>query len=111
MDIFKRSVAGAAMIAARCYPAAEPTTFDLPPKKTEFAEDAVQKVIAPVDLKFDQERSLKYLKQLCDIGPRISGSEGMKKQQDLIEKHFKDLGATVTRQEFKAHQQSRKDPT
>ena len=54
---------------------------------------------------------MKYLKQLCDIGPRISGSEGMKKQQELIEKHFKDLGATVTRQEFKARQRSRKADT
>jgi hypothetical protein len=35
----------------------------------------------------------------------------MKKQQALIEKHFKDLGATVTRQEFKAKQLSRKEPT
>jgi glutaminyl-peptide cyclotransferase len=60
-------------------------------------------------VKFDQERALKYLKQLCDIGPRISGSEGMKKQQELIEKHFKDLGATVTRQEFKARQRSRRE--
>ncbi len=42
--------------------------------------------------KFDGDRAMKYLKQLCDIGPRISGSEGMKKQQELIEKHFKDLG-------------------
>ena len=59
-------------------------------------------------VKFDGDRAIKYLKQLCDIGPRISGTEGMKKQQELIEKHFKELGATVTRQEFKAKQRSRK---
>jgi hypothetical protein len=35
----------------------------------------------------------------------------MKKQQALIEKHFKDLGATVTRQEFKARQRSRRVET
>jgi hypothetical protein len=35
----------------------------------------------------------------------------MKKQQELIEKHFKDLGALVTRQEFKARQRSRKTDT
>lgn len=77
-----------------------------PPKKTEFAtgNDPL-----PTEVKFDQQRALKYLKQLCDIGPRLSGSEGMKKQQELIEKHFKNLGATVIRQEFKAKQKSRKD--
>ena len=84
--------------------------MDEPPKKTDFATGAgAGDESLPV--KFDVERSLKYLKQLCDIGPRISGSEGMKKQQELIEKHFKDLSATVTRQEFKARQRSRKADT
>ena len=35
----------------------------------------------------------------------------MKKQQELVEAHFKKLGATVTRQEFKARQKSRKNDT
>ncbi len=86
-------------------------TMDAPDdKKTEFATgaDAKDKIVAA---KFDAERSIKYLKQLCDIGPRISASDGMKKQQELIEKHFKEFGATVTRQEFKAKQRSRKEQT
>ncbi|MBP3958909.1 M28 family peptidase [Gemmata sp. G18] len=77
-----------------------------PPKKTEFGTGTDDKGI---EVKFDSERALKYLKQLCDIGPRISDTEGMKKQQELIEAHFKKLGATVTRQEFKAKQQSQKN--
>ena len=80
------------------------------PTMTEFATGADAKD-EPAGVKFDSERALKYLKQLCDIGPRISASEGMKKQQELVEKHFKDLGATVTRQEFKAKQRSRKEET
>lgn len=81
---------------------------DKPPeKKTEFASGG-DKV---PEIKFDGERAVKYVKQLCDIGPRISGSEGMKKQQELIEAHFKKLGATVTRQEFKARQRSQKNET
>jgi hypothetical protein len=80
------------------------------PKKTEFGTGTEPKDdTKPV--KFDGDRALKYLKQLCDIGPRISGSDGMKKQQELVEKHFKDLGATVTRQEFKVRQRSRKADT
>src|SRR4051812_44972835 len=59
-----------------------------PAKKSGFAEDAAP---AAADVKFDAERSLKYLKQLCDIGPRVSGTEGMKRQQELLEKHFKQL--------------------
>jgi glutaminyl-peptide cyclotransferase len=90
----------------------EPLQDPKPAQKTEFAtggkDDKDAKI---VEVKFDSERALKYLKQLCDIGPRISGTEGMKKQQELIEAHFKKLGATVTRQEFKAKQKSRKNQT
>ncbi|MCI0699753.1 MAG: M28 family peptidase [Planctomycetia bacterium] len=83
---------------------------DKKPPSTEFgtgggADDKL------VEIKFDGDRALKYLKQLCDIGPRVSGTEGMKKQQELIEAHFKKLGATVTRQEFKARQRSQKNET
>jgi glutaminyl-peptide cyclotransferase len=81
-----------------------------PVKMTEFAtgRDAKEEV---TPAKFDEQRALKYLKQLCDLGPRISDTDTMKKQQEIIEKHFKDLGATVTRQEFKGQQLSRKQPT
>lgn len=81
-----------------------------PPKKTDFATGGNAKDDAK-PVKFDSERALKYLKQLCDIGPRISATDAMKKQQEIIEKHFKDLGATITRQEFKAKQLSRKAET
>jgi len=80
------------------------------PKTTEFATGNDAKA-GVAEVKFDDAQALKYLKQLCDIGPRISGTEAMKKQQELIEKHFKDLGATVTRQEFKGKQLSRKEAT
>ncbi|MFQ3650481.1 MAG: hypothetical protein SNJ75_09120, partial [Gemmataceae bacterium] len=40
----------------------------------------------------DETRVMKYLEAICVIGPRISGTEGMTKQQKLIEKHFTDLG-------------------
>ncbi len=78
------------------------------PPKVGFAEDRVPK---PGETKIernsvDGDRAMKYLKQLCDLGPRISGSEGMKKQQELLTKHFTDLGGTVTRQEFSARQPS-----
>jgi glutaminyl-peptide cyclotransferase len=56
---------------------------------------------------FDGERAVKYVKQLCEIGPRVSGSEGMKKQQALLIQHFESHGGVVTKQEFTARQRSR----
>jgi hypothetical protein len=55
---------------------------------------------------FDAKRAMGYLEAVCKIGPRMSGTEGMKKQQELLEKHFKDLGAKVEYQRFSARQRS-----
>ncbi len=43
-----------------------------------------------------------YLKEICAIGRRVSNSEGMTKQREYLKKHFTELGATVTLQEFPA---------
>lgn len=59
---------------------------------------------------FDGDRAMKYLKELCDIGTRISGSEGMSKQQDLLVKHFEKHGGTVSKQVFEAKAKSRNRP-
>jgi hypothetical protein len=59
---------------------------------------------------FDAKRAMGYLEALCKIGPRISGTDGMKKQQQLLEKHFKDRGGQIDWQRFTARQKSvRKD--
>jgi glutaminyl-peptide cyclotransferase len=76
------------------------------PKRDKFGEDRVP---AKVDFKsfpLDEKRILSYVKALCDIGPRISASAGMMKQQELLTKHFEAHGGKVTRQEFKAKQRS-----
>jgi hypothetical protein len=49
---------------------------------------------------FDGARAFRYLEQLCEIGPRPSGSPGMAKQQELLLKHFAELGAEVELQRF-----------
>src|SRR4051812_42811813 len=59
---------------------------------------------------FDGKRAMGYLEAVCKIGPRISGTEGMTKQQELIEKHFKDLEAKVSYQRFTAKQKSARKP-
>ena len=77
------------------------------PPKVGFAEDRIPK---PGDDKaaFDGDRAMKYLKQLCDLGPRISGTDGMTKQQELLTKHFEAMGGKVARQEFAGQQLSQK---
>lgn len=62
------------------------------------------------DAVFDGSRAMGYLKDICKIGPRISGSEGMKKQQELLRKHFESLGGKVEMQEFTARQRSQTRP-
>lgn len=50
----------------------------------------------------DALRAYRYLEQICAIGPRPTGSKGMAAQQDLLEKHFTELGGDVVRQTFRA---------
>ena len=45
-------------------------------------------------------RAFGYLRQLCNLGPRYSGSEGMAQQQALLVAHFKELGGQVVPQSF-----------
>ena len=54
------------------------------------------------DIPFGGQKAFDHLKELCDIGPRPSGSKAMQLQQDLLEKHFKKLGAKVEFQRFQA---------
>ena len=48
----------------------------------------------------DPKRAFSYLKKICDIGPRVTGTGGMIEQQNMLEQHFKKLGAKTTWQEF-----------
>lgn len=51
---------------------------------------------------FDGRRAYGYLREICSYGNRMSGSEGMKRQQELLEKHFRELGFPVEFQRFSA---------
>ncbi len=84
-----------------------PTGKEAEPKGEKFAEDR-KGAIKAAD--FDSKRAMEYLAELCKIGPRISGSDGMKKQQELLEKHFLNLGGKITWQKFDGKQPSQKAP-
>jgi glutaminyl-peptide cyclotransferase len=52
------------------------------------------------DIPFDGARAYEYLKQLCAVGPRRSGSPGMAAQQALLADHFQKLGGQIEWQRF-----------
>ncbi len=54
------------------------------------------------DIPFNGQRAYKYLKQLCEIGRRPSGSPGMAAQQKLLAEHFQQCGGRVRFQRFRA---------
>ena len=82
-----------------------------PMARDQFGQDRGGPSVADAKpIPFDGDRAITYLKELCAIGPRVSGSPGMKKQQHLVGAHFEKHGATVTRQEFQARQNSQREP-
>ncbi len=48
----------------------------------------------------DAKRAFGYLEAICQLGPRVSGTEAMAQQQQLVAKHFTTLGARASFQEF-----------
>lgn len=67
------------------------------------AEDGGSTAISPTPTNpLDGMRAYRYLEELCDLGPRPSGSAAMQKQQQLLVKHFEKLGGKVSLQEFRA---------
>jgi len=53
------------------------------------------------EIPFNGSRAYGYLKQLCAIGPRPSGSPGMATQVKLLKNHFQKLGGRVELQRFR----------
>src|SRR5205807_9597862 len=70
------------------------------PKKPADDQFASDRPGAVKPAPFDAKRAMGYLEALCKIGPRMSGTDGMKQQQQMLEKHFTDLGGKVTYQRF-----------
>src|SRR5437899_451813 len=70
--------------------------------KPEAEKHAMDWDVKAEPVAFDAKRAMGYLEDVCKIGPRMSGTPSMKKQQELIEKHFAKLGGKVTWQKFKA---------
>ncbi len=62
-----------------------------------------QRASAQTDvIPFDGRRAYQMLQSLCAIGPRVSGTPGMQKQQELLKAHFEKVGGNVKMQPFQA---------
>ena len=67
-----------------------------------WSQRPVESRLKLTDIPVNGERAYGYLKDLCAIGPRVSGTPGMQKQQELLKAHFEKLGGRVTLQQFEA---------
>lgn len=70
------------------------------PGKDGQAENLSRSQLTLDDIPFDGRRSYEWLRRICDIGPRYSGSPGMLQQQELLKQHFEELGGQVELQQF-----------
>ena len=52
------------------------------------------------EIPFPGAAAFAWLERICALGPRVSGSEGMARQQQLLAAHFTELGGQVELQEF-----------
>src|SRR5436190_23649109 len=85
------SLVAAAWLSVAYDATAEDVSRTAEDAKPQAAGVAVQ----PVN-PLNAQRAYGYLLELCEIGPRPSGSAGMQKQQALLENFFKKLGAKVS---------------
>src|SRR5437588_203387 len=83
------------------------TTSAEPQKPAKPRDDRGTAAPPATPVAFDGKRALEYIRELCKIGTRISGSDGMRKQQELVKGHFEKHGAQVTLQRFVAQQTTR----
>ena len=49
----------------------------------------------------DKDRAFRFLQDICELGPRITGSEAMQRQQEILADHFRNLGGKVRLQKFR----------
>ena len=83
------------------------------PARTASSDERATQDAVPADQpsQFDGQAAYQTLLKICEIGPRVSGSEGMRKQQLIIKEHFEGLGAKVTGQSFSVRNPSNGQPT
>lgn len=90
----------AAVVAGSCLLVGYLLVFHDPAAATPTAAEGRSRLTL-ADIPFDGARAYDYLNDLCVLGPRISGSQGMQAQQKMLVAHFQKLGAKVRFQKFR----------
>jgi hypothetical protein len=67
-------------------------------QRTRTAE--AKKAMSGPPVAIDGERAYRYLKEICEIGPRVAGSEANARQRKLVADHFVKMGGKVREQPF-----------
>lgn len=71
-----------------------------PTQTTESGSTPTEAGSQEEELTFSGDEAYQRLVEICDIGPRISTSDGMAKQQAMIQEYMEALGGTVEYQPF-----------
>jgi glutaminyl-peptide cyclotransferase len=69
---------------------------------TEAWQKPAASKLKTADIPINGERAYQILKEICAIGPRVAGTDGMRRQQAMLKAHFEKLGGRVSLQEFTA---------
>jgi hypothetical protein len=69
-------------------------------ERTRSAE--AQVTMPPTPAPIDGKRAYGYLKKICEIGPRVAGSEANARQRKMVAEHFAKAGGKVKEQPFQA---------
>ncbi len=67
---------------------------------TEAERRDLEKVLAKTTFKLDAIAAQVYIKRLCEMGPRISGSKSMQVQCSALRRYFSGLGMSVATQSW-----------
>lgn len=70
---------------------------DLDGEKAVILVSAAEDQVGPLD----NDRAYGFLRQICALGPRITGSAPMRTQQKILSDHFSRLGGKVSLQNFR----------
>ncbi len=73
----------------------------LTPATNGVAGGPSDRLLTLADIPFNGTQAYQYLQQICALGSRVSGSPGMRDQQQLLVDHFQKLGAQVELQKFR----------
>lgn len=72
------------------------------PTLHQFRSSEVQAAMVATPAPIDGRRAFGYLEKICELGPRLAGTEANTRQRKLVAEHWAKLGGQVREQPFRA---------